>query len=120
MKRPLLALVALLFTLPAFGATCKISEYTLLVEDDAGRIVSAAREPAIATQSVTYTTSAQSVAFNSRTDFIRIVCDAKAHFKFGANPTATATDPYVPADIAEYFGIPDSGTWEVAFYDGSS
>jgi hypothetical protein len=71
---------------------------------------------------VTYTTSTQSAAFglNPRIKFIRVICDAKAHFVVGTNPTATANSPYVAADVAEYFGLALGGTWKIAFYDGSS
>jgi hypothetical protein len=46
------------------------------------------------------------------------VCDAKAHYTFGVNPTATATRPYLAADLPEYFAI--KSNHKVAFYDGSS
>ena len=119
MKRILL--IALTFlALPAFGATCKISEYAVLATDSQNTTVPVAVEPAPVTQNITYTTSTQSTAFASTTRFIRIVCDAKAHFSFGANPTATASSPYLPADTPEYFGIRQTGSLEVAFYDGSS
>ena len=103
---------------PAFGATCKINEYAELMVDASGRTVMVAKEPAIATQEVTYTTTVASSAFNAATKFVRIVCDAKAHFEFGSAPTATASDSYYPADTPEYKGV-DAGD-KVAFYDGSS
>lgn len=121
MKRLFFALLILLLSGTSFSATCKISEYQELVTDASGRWVPVAQEPALV-QEVTYTTSTQSTAFSTspRTRFVRIVCDAKAHYEFGESPTAAATDPYLPADTPEYFGIPIGGTWEVAFYDGTS
>jgi hypothetical protein len=108
--------------LPSFAATCKISEYRVIIKDQAEVQVMVAQEPAVTTQTVTYTSSAQSAVFNEGTSFVRIICDAKAHFVFGTNPTATANSPYVAADSAEYFGLPRNAadTLKVAFYDGST
>lgn len=100
-------------------AKAHISEYRNLVTDESGRVVPVAEEPAV-TQVVTYTTSVQSVAFAADTRYVRIICDAKAHFLFSLDPTADANDPYLPADVAEYFGIPRGASYEVALYDGSS
>ena len=116
--RKLTLLILLFFALPAFGATCKISEYVRLVSDPAGRDVPVAQEPAPVEQNITYTTTTASAAFNAATRFVRIVCDAKAHFKVAAAPTATATSPYLPADTPEYFGV--IAGQKIAFYDGSS
>ncbi len=120
MRHILAALALLAFAAPSFAATCKISEYRKMPEDDGGEITPVALEPAITTQTVTYTTSTQSTAFNNSTHFVRIVCDAKAHFSFATSPTATANSPYLPADTPEYFGVTPGGAIEVAFYDGSS
>lgn len=95
-----------------------ISEYTELREDATGLELPVPREPPVAVQAVTYTTSAQSAQFNARTRYVRIIADAKAHFSFGGSPVATANDPYLPVDSAEYFGV--NGFDRVAFYDGSS
>ena len=118
--RKLLLSIALLWAAPSWAATCKISEYANLVMDEAQRIVPVAVEPAVTTQNITYTSSTQSAAFNASTRFIRIVCDAKAHYVFGANPTATAAAPYLATDTAEYFGVARGASLEVAFYDGST
>ena len=119
MKR-LLPILLFLLAAPTFGATCKISEYTDLVVDRAGRIVPVAQEPARAEQSVTYTTSTASSAFNAATKFIRVICDAKAHFKVSASGTAaTASSSYLAADSKEYFGL-RSRNLKISFYDGTS
>lgn len=115
-----LLLITLLFAGPSFGATCKISEYSDIISDAQGNTVSVANEPAITTQSVTYTTSSQSAALNSNTRFIRIVCDAKAHFVVGTDPSADGDDPYLTADVPEYFGVFPHEVYKIAFYDGSS
>jgi hypothetical protein len=114
-------LLLCLVALPSFGATCKVSEYSTMVNDDNNRPVPAAQEPAVATQNVTYTTSTASAAFNAKTRFVRIICDAKAHFKFSTDGTnATAAMPYLPTDAAEYFSVPRGVGYLVEFYDGSS
>ena len=118
--KKLLLIVICFISFPAFGATCFISEYISLVRDNTGQVVPVAREPGLTDQSVTYTTSTASTAFNESTEFVRIICDAKAHYQFGSAPTATASDPYVAADASEYFGVIDVGTRQVAFYDGTS
>jgi hypothetical protein len=120
MKHLLLALALFVFAAPSWAATCKISEYANQVEDDSGDVAPVAREPAVTDQTVTYTSSTQSTAFNNSTHFVRIVCDAKAHFQFGTDPTATANDPYIAADAPEYFGVTPGVSIEVAFYDGST
>jgi len=120
--KKLIAIILCLMAFPSFAATCKISEYTSLVVDSSGRVVPVAAEPSLPSQNVIFTFTTQSAAFSTspRTMFVRIICDAKAHFVFGTNPIATATSPYLAPDIGEYFGVAGGGTWKVAFYDGSS
>lgn len=106
---------------PAYGATCKISEYRVLARDSNGNDIPVALEPRVTSQTVTYTTSAQSAVFNSATRFVRIVCDAKAHFRFSvAGTNATANDPFLAPDSPEYFGIQPGQSLLVDFYDGTS
>ncbi len=118
MKRLFLLTALLVLSVPSFAATCKISEYQNLIKDGNGNEVPVAATPAVANQEVTYTSSTASNAFNTSTRFIRIICDAKAHFVFGAAPSAAATDAYLASDTREYFGVINGD--KVAFYDGSS
>ena len=100
-------------------ATLKISEYAEMAKDESGDNIAVAMEPAIAEQTVTFTTAAASAAFNSRTKFIRVVADAKAHFKVGGSPAnPTANSPYLPANLPEYFGVKQAH--KIKVYDGSS
>lgn len=118
--RYLVGLIVLVVAGPAFGATCKILEFDRVRMDASGNIVPVAdfsdvnNQPT--EQNVTYTTATSSSAFQPNTRFIRIVCDAKAHFEF--NGTATASDSYFPADTPEYLGV--AGGQTVSLYDGSS
>ena len=79
-----------------------------------------ARQPASANTNVTYTTATQSTAFQATTRLIRLQASKTTvlHFAIGANPTATANSPYIPAGDHEYFGV--EGGHKVSCYDGSS
>ena len=117
--KKLLVFVLLFFAVPALAATCNISEYRNLVVDASGRLVPVAEEPAPNEQSVTYTVSTASATFHVSTKFIRLICDAKAHFKISVSGTAaTASSPWLAADSAEYFGV--RRNLKISFYDGIS
>lgn len=121
MKHLIAALILLLFTSTAFGFTCKISEYRTLARDANQQVTTFGQEPAITTQEVTFTTSAQSAAFNEQTSIIRVVCDNKAHFVISIDGTnAVATSPYLSADSPEYFGVQIGRDNIIDFYDGVS
>ncbi len=80
--------------------------------------VQAGLEPRIASQKVSFTTSAASASFNSATRFIRLWSDIDVWVKFDFDPTAVVTDMPLAAGVPEYFGVnPDH---KVAAYDGSS
>lgn len=121
MKHIVSALILLLCASTAFGATCKISEYRTLARDANQQVTTFGQEPAITTQEVTFTTSAQSAAFNEQTSIIRVVCDAKAHFVISiAGTNAVVTSPFIPADSPEYFGVQLGRDDIIDFYDGIS
>ena len=54
-------------------------------------------------------TSAQSAAFGSQTEYVRIASTADVYILFGANPTAVATADsstiFIPADQPEIFKV---------------
>jgi hypothetical protein len=76
------------------------------------------QEPAVANQTVTFTTAVQSSAFNANTKFIRLIADAECHLLFGADPTATASHQMVPVDT-EIWRMVVPGQ-KVSVYDGTS
>ncbi len=76
-------------------ATAWISEYDSMPHSLNGQI---APEPPIAAQTVSFTTTTQSNAFNAKTRYIGITADAAFHFLVGANPTATTSKMRRPAD----------------------
>lgn len=66
----------------------------------------AAQQPPLATQVIDYTAGAvQSAAFNAKTTFVRIHCDASCSYSFGTNPTATTSTARLPTGGTEYFGV---------------
>lgn len=70
-------------------------------------------------QNVTFTTSTQSSAFASTTNFISVRADtAAAYISVGSNPTATANSWKIAADTVFDFAVNPGD--KIAFYDGSS
>lgn len=66
----------------------------------------AAQEPEIITQVLDFTSGmATSVAFNARTRFVRLNCDAVCSVAFGPNPTATTDSQRMSSNQTEYKGV---------------
>lgn len=87
-------------------ATLQIVEYRSMPMDVNGKTVEVAQLPALAVQNVTISgTSAQCSALNANTKFVRLIGDVAFRVEVSANPTATSSSQYHPADSAEYFGI---------------
>lgn len=58
---------------------------------------------------------ASSSAFNSKTIYVRLVCDTQCAVKFGVSPTAaTATNKILPALVPEYFAVPEGASFKVS------
>lgn len=49
--------------------------------------------------------SAASPAFTNQTTIVRVVSTTDCHIRFDANPTATTTQMYLPANVVEYFRV---------------
>lgn len=63
-------------------------------------------EPALADQTVAIGgSSASSVAFNAKTNLVRLHTDAICSIAFGASPTASATTARMAANQTEYFVV---------------
>ena len=62
--------------------------------------------------------SAQSAAFGSQTEYIRIVGDANCHFVLGGSPTASATSALLPSGEIEMLKV--SPGEKIAVFHGSS
>jgi len=48
---------------------------------------------------------ATSNAFGTQTEYVRVATDADVHIVFGATPTATANDIFLPVDQPEIFKV---------------
>lgn len=87
-------------------AVVYIEEYAEMALVKNGQGLQAGRQPAVTSQTVAIGgVSAQSAAFNDKTRFVRIHTDAICSYKFGANPTASATTPRMAANSTEYFAV---------------
>lgn len=86
-------------------ATLYISEYASI--GGIGNFpVQSPLEPSVTSQTVAIAgTSAQSSTFNDNTNFVRLHTDAICSVKFGADPTAAATDARMAVNQTEYFAV---------------
>ena len=57
-------------------------------------------------------TSAQSAAVGAGTTVVELRADEDCYFKFGADPTASATTNFLAADETRYYGIEPG--WKIA------
>lgn len=104
MKRLIFGLLALaLCGQPASAAVCYISEFSQA--GDAG--IQVAKQPAVTDQTPVAVggSSVQSAVFNANTKLVRIECDVVASMVFGTNPTATANNARISANLPEYFQV---------------
>lgn len=103
------ALIAFAWSLPAFATQLYISEYPNLgfVGPAQSTLAPIAPEPSLVDQTpVNFSSGATlSAAFNTKTRFVRIICDVQCSVKFGASPTATNQNKPLPAMVPEYFGV---------------
>lgn len=100
-------------------ATLWITEYSEIPLIVNGLPAPLALEPPVAEQTVTYTTSTASNAFNSKTKYVRLYASADCHILFGTAPTATAAKQKI-AGGQEYWRAVNAASTKVAAYDGSS
>ena len=82
-----------------------IQEYGRVSRDMDNIVAQAPQEPAVASQTVAFTTSTQSAAFSDKTVLVRILADAECRLAFGADPTADDDSLPLPAGASEYFGV---------------
>jgi hypothetical protein len=68
----------------------------------------------VAEQTVTFTTTTQSNAFNPGTNLVRIHPDGICSIEFGTNPTATTAKARMTAGSTEYFVVPQGQSYKVA------
>jgi hypothetical protein len=91
-----------------------ISEHEVMGAQHGG-LVQAVRQPPLAEQTVSVGgTSAQSSAFNARTQVVRVHTDVICSIRFGVNPTATTTAARMAAGQTEYFSVPMGAAYKIA------
>lgn len=101
-------------------ATLKISEFEH-VSQVPGVPVQIPQEPAVAHQSVTFTTATASAAFNVRTRYVKLYPSADCYVRFStAGSAATTAYEYLKATTDHWRGIPEGQSFKVSVYDGSS
>ena len=87
-------------------AILNIVEYDHIRESE-GSLAQLPQEPYLDSNNLTFTTAAQSGAFNAATRIVRIWPEVDCYIKFGDNPTAALGDLRMSAGVPEYFAIPD-------------
>lgn len=58
--------------------------------------------------------STQSNAFAVATTYLRLVSNVSCSVAFGTNPTALATNLFLPANVPTFIGVPAGKAWKVA------
>lgn len=107
MKKLLTIFALFVLSAPAFAQECFISEYSIMPRDLNNNVIPVPREPTVsAPQALNVSTETDSSAFSDVTAYIGIICDVKAHYRFGfGNPTATTSSPFIPANTLRYFAV---------------
>lgn len=84
-----------------------VTEYSELAKDTLSRDMMAAKEPSLVEQTpITISgSSAQSAAFSTNTNLIRVHTDAICSVLVAIDPTATANHKRMAANQTEYFGV---------------
>lgn len=96
-------------------ATLYVTELTNQGQDDRHLTMAMSLEPPVAEQTVAIGAgSTRSAAFNAKTTFLRVHCDAICSIAFGTNPTAAATNRRMAANATEYFSIPQNQAFKIA------
>lgn len=63
---------------------------------------------------ISFSTSTQSSAFNSKTVMVRVHTDSICSIVFGTNPTATVNNKRMAANTTEYFSVEPGKSLKVA------
>lgn len=92
-----------------------VTELTALATHMTGAQI--AQMPPIAEQTVTFTTTTQSSAFNVATRYICVQNPTICSISIGSNPTATTSTMRLPAESLIYFGV-NAGD-KIAFVDNT-
>lgn len=92
-----------------------ITEYAGLASPSQGQLGQMPLEPPLAEQTVAIGGgSLPSAAFNAKTKFVRLHCDAICSVEFGTAPTASNLTGRMAANQTEYRGVPLGASYKVA------
>lgn len=86
-------------------ADCYIEEFVRPVSGVGTTVGQVSPQPSIAVQKISIGASTQSSAFNALTNCIEIVADGTCHFKIAADPTASTSTSYLPANTVRRFAV---------------
>ena len=106
-------------------ATALIVQGSAIGNDGHGQVVQAVLVPSTATENLTYTTSAESLAFEEDTRTVTVAVSAAAYLKFGKSGVVASTgnngfDAWQPANSVVTYVIDKRHIDRVAVYDGTS
>lgn len=79
-----------------------------------GGVAQVCNQPPIAEQTVSFSSSTASSAFNAATRIVRIHTDSICSIAFGTSPTATTSKMRMVAGQTEYFAVPVNQSYKVA------
>lgn len=90
-----------------FISECASTGTAIYASGGAGGVLEVAQEPCKDQTPVDFSGGvASSAAFDAKTRFVRIICDAQCSVKFGASPqTATNANAPLAAMVPEYLGV---------------
>ena len=114
-KLILASLLVLLASQAEAANRLSLSQY-VAVGSPAGVVAQiAADPPTVADTIVDFSGGAtQSALFNSKTNYIRVLCDSQCSVVIGTSPTASTTSKIIPALLPEYFAVPSGGTYRLS------
>lgn len=69
---------------------------------------------------MSFTTHAESSAFNAITTIVRLCADTACYVAFGTAPVATSASRRIPAGVVCYFRVPKGLSYKVSAYDGAA
>lgn len=103
-------------------AIINITQYERMAVDSRGNSVPVGENPPISTQALTYTVAAESVVFDKKCKFIRLLSNENAYFLVSDDSTAaTVSSQKIESNVAEYFGIAAlNADVTLSVYDGVS
>lgn len=108
------AVFALLVSQASAANKLYISEFAALGVAS-GAIAQVAQEPAVTNQLVDFSGGvASSAAFDTKTSYIRVVCDTQCAVLFGTAPTALTSSKLLPALLPEYFAVPKGASYKIS------